>query len=244
MKKFFNTVVVLIAFHSINISSQDQVEEIIVTSAFIDTSEINNPLYIIDGNDISDGATTSLGDAIDEYLGVSIADYGAAVGQPIIRGMSGPRVKILKNGVVNRDVSGLGVDHLNDVDLNDISQIEIVKGPSSLLYANGTIGGIINVVDDLISSKNREEIIRFATEKNHELIIFDDGLQDRKIDYDIKFVCFDSKIWIGNGYLIPAGPLRENINSLKNIKNCQGFLIGGSSLKYKSFTKLIKNYYK
>ena len=68
---------------------------------------------------------------------------------------------------------------------------------------------------DFISSKNREEIIRFATEKNHELIIFDDGLQDRKIDYDIKFVCFDSKIWIGNGYLIPAGPLRENINSLK-----------------------------
>ena len=46
MKKFFNTVVVLIAFHSINISSQDQIEEIIVTSAFIDTSEINN-LYIL-----------------------------------------------------------------------------------------------------------------------------------------------------------------------------------------------------
>ena len=65
--------------------------------------------------------------------------------------MSGPRVKILKNGMVNRDVSGLGVDHLNDVDLNDIGQIEIVKGPSSLLYANGTIGGIINVVDDFIS---------------------------------------------------------------------------------------------
>ena len=64
--------------------------------------------------------------------------------------------KILKNGVVNRDVSGLGVDHLNDVDLNDISRVEIVEGPSSLLYANGTIGGIINVVDDLISSKNFE----------------------------------------------------------------------------------------
>ena len=57
---------------------------------------------------------------------------------------------------MNRDVSGLGVDHLNDVDLNDISQVEIVKGPSSLLYANGTIGGIINVVDDLISTKNFE----------------------------------------------------------------------------------------
>ena len=101
-------------------------------------------------------ATTSLGDAIDSYLGVSIADYGAAVGQPIIRGMSGPRVKILKNGMVNRDVSGLGADHLNDVDLNDIEQIEIVKGPSSLLYANGTIGGIINIVDDCIAAMNYE----------------------------------------------------------------------------------------
>ena len=155
MKKFFNAIIVLIAFHSNSIISQD-VEEIVVTSALVDTTEITNPLYVIDGDDILDDATTSLGDAIDTYLGVSIADYGAAVGQPIIRGMSGPRVKILKNGMVNRDVSGLGVDHLNDVDLNDISQIEIVKGPSSLLYANGTIGGIINVVDDTISTVNFE----------------------------------------------------------------------------------------
>ena len=73
--------------------------------------------------------------------------------------MSGPRVKILKNGMVNRDVSGLGADHLNDVDLNDIEQIEIVKGPSSLLYANGTIGGIINVVDDCIAAMNYELVI-------------------------------------------------------------------------------------
>ena len=70
--------------------------------------------------------------------------------------MSGPRVKILKNGMVNRDVSGLGVDHLNDVDLNDIEQVEIVMGPSSLLYANGTSGGIINIVDDCISALNYE----------------------------------------------------------------------------------------
>ena len=150
MKKFLNAIIVLIAFHSNSLISQEVEETVVITSALINTSEITNPLYVIDGEDISDNATTSLGDAIDSYLGVSIADYGAAVGQPIIRGMSGPRVKILKNGMVNRDVSGLGVDHLNDLDLNDISQIEIVKGPSSLLYANGTIGGIINVVDDCI----------------------------------------------------------------------------------------------
>ena len=156
MKKFYNAIIVLIAFHSSEIISQDVEETIVVTSAFIDTATITNPLYIIDGDEISEDSTTSLGDAIDSYLGVSIADYGAAVGQPIIRGMSGPRVKILKNGMVNRDVSGLGADHLNDVDLNDIQQIEIVKGPSSLLYANGTIGGIINIVDDCISALNYE----------------------------------------------------------------------------------------
>ena len=47
------------------------------------------------------------------------------------------------------------------------------------------------------------------------MLIFDDGLQDRQIDYDFKLVCFDSKNWIGNGFLIPSGPMRETIYSLK-----------------------------
>ena len=137
--------------------SAENVEQVEVTVSILNPSRIINPLYVIDGSEIEDDATTSLGEAVDSYLGVSIADYGAAVGQPIIRGMSGPRVKILKNGMVNRDVSGLGVDHLNDIDLNDIEQIEIVKGPSSLLYANGTIGGIINVVDNCIAEGNYDK---------------------------------------------------------------------------------------
>ena len=149
MNKYFFSLIAFSVFT--NISLAQDMEEVVVTSSLVDTSEITNPLFVIDGNEINDDITTSLGDAVDSYLGVSIADYGSAVGQPIIRGMSGPRVKILKNGMVNRDVSGLGVDHLNDVDLNNIEQIEIVKGPSSLLYANGTIGGIINVVDDCVA---------------------------------------------------------------------------------------------
>ena len=156
MKKILSALIIFSATYSNEIASQDIEEIIVVTSALIDTTEITNPLYVIDGDEILDDATTSLGDAIDSYLGISIADYGAAVGQPIIRGMSGPRVKILKNGMVVRDVSGIGSDHINDIDLNDIKQIEIVKGPSSLLYANGTIGGIINVVDDSISTMNYE----------------------------------------------------------------------------------------
>ena len=85
MKNFLNAIVVMIAFHSINVSSQDIEEVVVITSALVDTSEITNPLYVIDGEDIVDDATTSLGDAIDSYLGVSIADYGAAVGQRRVR---------------------------------------------------------------------------------------------------------------------------------------------------------------
>ena len=155
MKRFLFTLLSISVIANF-IFAQD-IEEVVVTSSLVDSNKITNPLYVIDGEDIIDDATTSLGDAIDSYLGVSIADYGAAVGQPIIRGMSGPRVKILKNGMVNRDVSGLGVDHLNDIDLNDVQQIEIVKGPSSLLYANGTTGGIINVVDNAIATMDIEE---------------------------------------------------------------------------------------
>ena len=47
------------------------------------------------------------------------------------------------------------------------------------------------------------------------MLIFDDGLQDNQIDYNFKFVCFDADLGIGNGLLLPAGPLRETINSLK-----------------------------
>ena len=74
---------------------------------------------------------------------------------------------------------------------------------------------LIQNKSNLIFSKNREDIVKIAIEKKHELIIFDDGLQERKFDYDLKFVCFDSKIWLGNENLIPSGPLRENFNSLK-----------------------------
>ena len=128
MNKYLLSLITFSVFTNV-LLAQDM-EEVVVTSSLIDSSEITNPLYVIDGDDINDDATTSLGEAVDSYLGVSIADYGSAVGQPIIRGMSGPRVKILKNGMVNRDVSGLGADHLNDVDLNNIEQIEIVKGHS------------------------------------------------------------------------------------------------------------------
>ncbi len=69
---------------------------------------------------------------------------------------------------------------------------------------------------NFISCNNRNKIVKKAIEMKFDMIIFDDGLQEKWIDYDIKFVCFDSEKWVGNGHLIPSGPLREKMNVLKN----------------------------
>ena len=87
---------------------------------------------------------------------------------------------------------------------------------------------LIEKYAELIVSKNRLEGLNEAKIKKFDYAIFDDGLQDKSIDYNSKIVCFNNKQWIGNGLLIPAGPLRENIQSLQrfdavvlngNIKN-------------------------
>jgi len=65
-----------------------------------------------------------------------------------------------------------------------------------------------------ISSK-RINAIKNAESAKYEVAIFDDGLQDRSIKYDISIVCFNNINWIGNGMCLPAGPLRENIKNLK-----------------------------
>ena len=64
-------------------------------------------------------------------------------------------------------------------------------------------------------NKKRIEALKQAASENYEVAIFDDGLQDNSIEFDLIFVCFNKLNWIGNGFVIPAGPLREDINNLK-----------------------------
>ncbi len=71
----------------------------------------------------------------------------------------------------------------------------------------------------LFTSSKRLDAINLAENEGYEIAILDDGLQDDSIKYDLRFVCFNNINWIGNGFTIPAGPLRENIDSLKNYKH-------------------------
>ena len=73
---------------------------------------------------------------------------------------------------------------------------------------------ILNENTKLYCLKNRVLALNEAIKDDKNIAIFDDGLQDRSLNYDLRFVCFSSMKWIGNGLLIPAGPLREKIESI------------------------------
>jgi tetraacyldisaccharide 4'-kinase len=78
-----------------------------------------------------------------------------------------------------------------------------------LLSKNGT----------LFSNLKRINALNEAIAEGFEVAIFDDGLQDSSIKYDLEIVCFNNLNWIGNGLTLPSGPLRENINNLKSYEN-------------------------
>ena len=71
----------------------------------------------------------------------------------------------------------------------------------------------------LIKDNKRINCLKKAIDEKYEIAIFDDGLQDPSINYDLKFVCFNNINWIGNGLTIPSGPLRESVKNLKKYKN-------------------------
>ncbi len=87
--------------------------------------------------------------------------------------------------------------------------------------------------------KNRKSGLNEAIKDNIDVAIFDDGLQDNSMNYDLSFVCFNNLKWIGNGLLIPAGPLRENI---KSIAKHDAVFLNGNDEDVSNLKKSIKEY--
>ncbi|MEC9254359.1 MAG: TonB-dependent receptor plug domain-containing protein, partial [Pseudomonadota bacterium] len=108
------------------------------------------PVSVLDTDDIHKNAGDNLGTLLESLPGVANASFGAGVGRPVIRGMSGSRVKILQNGTDTSDLSAMSSDHSPMAEPSAGEQIEIVYGPSTLLYGGGAIGGVVNVIDGRI----------------------------------------------------------------------------------------------
>ena len=107
------------------------------------------PVSVLDGELWLLQRSATLGDSLDGEPGIHATHFGAGASRPIIRGMDGPRVGILANGVELHDVSTLSPDHAVVTDTLLARQVEILRGPSALVQA-GAIGGVVNVVDEKI----------------------------------------------------------------------------------------------
>ena len=90
----------------------------------------------------------------------------------------------------------------------------------------------------LFKFRKRSDSIKQAIQEKYEVAIFDDGLQDNSIKYDLNFVCFNNINWIGNGLTIPSGPLREGVQKLKKYKNV---FLNGNEEDLKNIKEYILN---
>lgn len=112
--------------------------------------QIIQPVEVLAGKKLDIAKSNTLGETVASLPGVSTTYFGPGVGRPVIRGLDGSRVSLLNSGMGSDDVSNVSQDHAVTIEPFLAKQIEIFKGPSTLLYGTSAIGGVVNVVDDRI----------------------------------------------------------------------------------------------
>ena len=116
-----------------------------------DAESLARPVNVLAGDALDAARGTTLGDTIDSLPGVQSASFGTGVGRPIIRGQDGPRVQVLSNGLSVLDASSISADHATGAEPFLADQVEVLKGPATLLFGSGAIGGAVNLADGRIA---------------------------------------------------------------------------------------------
>ena len=141
----------------------------IVSAPFIESVEdSSHPITLLKGDELRNKVGSTLGETLQNELGVTNQSFGSGVGIPVIRGQSGSRVKVLQNSLGNNDASSLSADHATGVDPIIAERIEVLRGPSTLLYGSGAMGGIVNVIDNRIPETLFDKAIGGAGEQRYD----------------------------------------------------------------------------
>lgn len=109
--------------------------------------DLARPVEVLTGERLDAAKASSLGETVNKLPGVQSSYFGPGVGRPIVRGFDGARVQVLSDGLGSGDVSTVSADHAVSIEPFLADQIEVLKGPSTLLYGSGAIGGAVNVID-------------------------------------------------------------------------------------------------
>jgi len=122
-------------------------------------SDISQPVTVLTDEELERQRAGSLGETLGLQPGINNSSYGAAVGRPVIRGLGGARVKVLQGGIDTMDASAVSPDHGVNVDTYSATQVEVLRGPATLMYGSGAFGGVVNVIDDRIpNGENGDEL--------------------------------------------------------------------------------------
>ncbi len=149
-----------------------QLDEVVVTaSPFLSTAdELSDPVDVLAGERLEEDRAATLGETVSGLPGVQSSYFGPGVGRPVIRGLDGPRVSVLTGGLGTQDVSSVSQDHAVSVEPFLADQIEVLKGPSTLLYGSGAIGGVVNVVDGRIPEVAPAEVFSGRSEVRYDSV--------------------------------------------------------------------------
>jgi len=135
-----------------------EVSKVVVTAApyAVSADNLTASVAIVDRTDLDLAPPTGLGDLLSGMPGVRSTAFGAGASRPVVRGLAGPRVQVLTNGVGQIDASALSPDHQVATDPGEAERIEVLRGPAALAYGGSAIGGVINIIDARIASRAPE----------------------------------------------------------------------------------------
>ena len=109
--------------------------------------EMSLASVVLQGEELTQRRAATLGDTLSSLPGIHSSGFGPGVGRPVIRGLEGSRVKVLSDGVDVLDASTSSPDHAITSEMQLLEQIEVIKGPATLMYGGGAIGGVVNLID-------------------------------------------------------------------------------------------------
>ncbi|MFN3878491.1 MAG: TonB-dependent receptor [Brevundimonas sp.] len=132
-----------------------KLDDIIVTGAPYGISQRASVIAtdVLDEQTLATAPASSLGDMLSGRPGVRSTDFAPGASRPVIRGLSGPRVQVLTNGIGLIDASSVSPDHAVATDPAEANRIEIIRGPATLVYGGSAIGGVVNVLDNRIPTE-------------------------------------------------------------------------------------------
>jgi iron complex outermembrane receptor protein len=127
------------------IGHTEEIEEIRVVSHPLSGEGLSQAVELIDGAELRRVLGSNIGSTLGKLPGIQNASFGKAVGRPVIHGLGGPRVKVMEDRIDSLDLSVTSADHAVGIDPFIAEKIEVLKGPSTLLYGSGAIGGVVDV---------------------------------------------------------------------------------------------------